>query len=133
MSGISDPPYAPKRQVFIPAPDRKRFQALHDFHRPLLLLTPDGTIRQATPAARRLLEYGSADRLQPNFYSLVHRRNLGQVLRDVKYMTEYGKQRASWLLRLWTGHRRWRWYKATVRNDPDQAVVAVYLRDVHGL
>jgi hypothetical protein len=42
---------------------------------------------------------------------------MGRVMRDLADMVSRGKQSARWLLRLWTGNDRWRWYRASVQNN----------------
>ncbi|MEX0746693.1 MAG: PAS domain-containing protein [Rhodothermales bacterium] len=91
---------------------RKRFQ----HHAPQLQMDAEGTLQYVSPAARRLLEYGPEDSVQECFFSLVHGRNMYQVMRDVADMVCYGKPRANWLVRLKTGRDRWTWLRATVTN-----------------
>lgn len=112
---------------------RKRFQTPVGAHVPALVLGADGTIQLATPAARHLLEYKSEQQLDPCFFSHVHGRNLYQVMRDVADMVCYGKASASWLMRLRTGQGRWRWYKASVKNQLNlgEGTILVNLRDLH--
>ena len=117
----ASPSVPPPPVGFFSTPDRKRFQETTL----LLLLREDGTIAEVTPGARRLLEYGADDVVDPCFFTHVHQRNLYQVMRDVAEMVTLGKSRASWLVRLKTGRQRWMWFKATVRNhlgEPDRAI-----------
>lgn len=101
---------------------RKRFRAFPN--RAVLVVDGEGNIRQITPAARRLLEYGNAEPVPPCFFSHVHGRNMYQVMRDVADMVCYGKPKANWLIRLRTGRGRWQWYRATVTNglNEDSAI-----------
>lgn len=112
---------------------RKRFQGVVSPHLPALVLGADGTIQHATPAARHMLEYKSEQKLEPCFFSHVHGRNLYQVMRDVADMVCYGKASASWLMRLRTGQGRWRWYKASVKNQLNlgEGTILVNIRDLH--
>lgn len=112
---------------------RKRFQELVTPHTPALILDAEGSIQHATPAARQILEYKSAQPLTTCFFSHVHGKNLYQVMRDVADMVCYGKTSASWLLRLRTGQARWRWYKATVQNrlDRTESAIVITLQDLH--
>ena len=114
-------------------PDRKRFQSGIDTHVPLMVLDAEGSIQHLTPAARKVLEYKLGQPVEPCFFSHVHGKNLHQVMRDVADMVCRGKAQASWLLRLRTGQGRWRWYKATVRNElmQPEATITVHLRDFH--
>jgi len=41
-------------------------------------------------------------------------------MQDLANMVSRGKQRTQWLLRLRTGNRRWRWYRAAVQNNLGQ-------------
>ena len=115
------------------SPNRKRFQLDSDAHLPLMLLDAAGTIRHLTPALRKVLEYKPEQPIEPCFFSHVHGKNLYQVMRDVADMVCRGKAQASWLLRLRTGQGRWRWYKATARNElmRPEAPITVHLRDFH--
>jgi PAS domain-containing protein len=83
---------------------------------PVLVLDREGTIRSLSRSARRALEYKKEERIGGSFFSHVHRRNMQRVMRDLADMVSRGKRRARWLLRLWTGNDRWRWYRAEVRN-----------------
>lgn len=110
---------------------------------PVCHIDDKGNILNISHAARRVLEYGSNDDVGPNFFSLVNRRNLAQVLRDIEDISRRCKSKASWLLRLWTGKGRWRWYKATVQQFTDMALpdfpadgkshkgLIIHLQDVH--
>lgn len=112
---------------------RKRFREPVSPHTPALLLGADGTVQHITPAARHLLEYKADQQIESCFFSHVHGRNLYQVMRDVADMVCYGKASASWLLRLRTGQGRWRWYKASVKNQLNlgEGTILVNLRDLH--
>ncbi|HEX7071861.1 MAG TPA: hypothetical protein VF190_13695 [Rhodothermales bacterium] len=105
-------------------PERKRFRDQFAAYVPYVVLNPDGMIRDVTPSARKLLEYRTSQQIDPCFFAHVHGKNLYQVMRDVADMVCYGKNQASWLLRLRTGQGRWRWYKASVRNrlEEDEAI-----------
>lgn len=89
-------------------------------YRPQLLLDAEGSITELTPSARQLLEYPSDAPVERCFFSHVHQKNLFQVMRDVAQMVTVGKPRASWLLRLRTGRRRYQWFKMEVRNRLQQ-------------
>ncbi|WP_259040798.1 PAS domain-containing protein [Salinibacter ruber] len=90
-------------------------------HTPMLYLDRSGTIQRANESARRALEYGINDTLEPCFFSHVHGRNLHRVMRDLAHMVSHRTQRTRWLLRLRTGNGRWRWYRAMARNHLDRA------------
>jgi len=96
--------------------DWKRFQDDVLPHLPILTLDREGNIQSLTRAARQALEYSSETALNTCFFSLVHKRNMGRVMRDLAHMVCRGKQRAQWLLRLRTGNDRWRWYRASAQN-----------------
>lgn len=95
---------------------RKRFQAESLPHIPILTLDREGNIQTLTRAARQALEYASDTSLDESFFSHVHKRNMSRVMRDLADMVARGKQRTQWLLRLRTGNKRWRWYRASVQN-----------------
>lgn len=114
-------------------PDRKRFQDPLLRHVPVLVLSSSGDIEYLTPAARRLLEYEQGSDPDPCFFSHVHARNQYQVMRDVADMVCYGKEQATWLLRLRSGRHRWRWYRAVAKNRlrATETAIHVTLRDLH--
>ena len=99
-------------------------------HVPMLLLNDDGTIRDLTEGARRLLEHPPNATIEPLFFSHVHGQNLWRVMQDLAQMVSGGKQRARWLLRLQTGNHRWRWYRARATRIPgsSEGTVLVLLR-----
>lgn len=98
------------------SPDWKRFRPVEDLVIPVLSIDKSGTILRASKAARRLMEYSPDATLDAYFFSHVHGKNLYRVMQDVAHMVRCGQQHASWLLRLRTGHGRWRWYRATAQN-----------------
>ncbi len=100
--------------VLSSALDRKRFQPFSQ-HQPRITVDLEGTVLEITKAALRLLEFSETVEMSKCFFTLVHGRNLRQVMSDVGDMVHHGKAHASWLLRLRTGHGRWRWYKVTAR------------------
>lgn len=113
-------------------PDWKRFRSAENPLVPLLAIDAEGTIQHASKAARRMLEYAPDDSLSPYFFSHIHGKNLYRVMQDVAHMVCCGLQQTSWLLRLRTGRKRWRWYRATVRNrlyGAEQKIL-VYLAEV---
>lgn len=101
---------------------RKRFQ---NPSLAMIELTQDGSVRQLSPAARNLLEYSAADDVSESFFSMIHGRQLYQVMRDVADMVCHGKTRATWLVRMRTARGRWKWFKADVYNRLDQAAHAL--------
>lgn len=111
---------------------RKRFQDPATQHLPRIVLDESGAICDFTLPARRLLEYRANEPLNTSFFSLVHGKNLYQVMRDVADMVCYGREEASWLLRLRTGQGRWRWYRAHVHNklDGPEGALCISLRDL---
>jgi PAS domain S-box-containing protein len=127
ISASPTPAVTSKSQAFF----RKRFQnPIVDS--PAIILNEDGTIKEASPSALRLLDYSAAATISPSFFSLVHGKNLYQVMRDVADMVCYGKARATWLLRLRTGEGRWRWYKvnATCDDQGSDRTILLSLKDV---
>ncbi len=94
---------------------------------PVLLLNREGVIECLTTAARQLLEYHAGQPMELSFLSHVHQHNLYRAMRDLEEMTLHGRQKASWLLRLYTGRKRWRWYEAVaerrLRRSGEVAVV----------
>jgi PAS domain S-box-containing protein len=110
---------------------RKRFQN-PILQTPRIVLDEDGTVREVSTSALRMLDYRSQSAMNPSFFSYVHGKNLYQVMRDVADMVCYGKPRATWLLRLRTGDGRWRWFKvnAQISEDNDERMIELILRDV---
>lgn len=113
--------------------NRKRFRPNVTRYRPVLTIDEEGTLIDATPTARRLLEYTSDDQLKTCFFTHVHGKNLYRVMRDVADMVCHGKKSASWLLRLRTGRGRWRWYQAEAINhlDDEHPTIHVVLNDLN--
>lgn len=101
-------------------PEWKRFrlpdQSIEDLILPILTIDGEGTIQRVSKAARRLLEYPPSAELDPCFFAHIHGKNLYRVMQDIAHMVCCGQQQATWLLRLRTGHGRWRWYRATAHN-----------------
>lgn len=107
--------------------DWKRFQ---NPNMPLVVLSSDASILHLSPTARRLLGYKPNEPVEGSFFSLIHRKQLFPVMRDVADMVCHGKPNATWLVRLRTVSGRWQWFKADVRNRNDLAppVVTVALK-----
>lgn len=124
---VSAPPMAP-RSASLFSDSRKRFQAQPTFHGAVLVLDGEGNILHASESALTLLEYRQDRDMETCFFTHVHGRNHYQVMRDIADMVCYGRQSATWLLRLRTGQGRWRWYKANVRNELGQAHDAIIIR-----
>lgn len=97
-------------------PEWKRFQSIEDLVFPVLTIDAEGTIQHISKAARRLLEYPPDAELTSCFFAHIHGKNLYRVMQDVAHMVCYRQQQATWLLRLRTGHGRWRWYRAAAYN-----------------
>lgn len=112
--------------------DRKRFQSsdqsIEDLVFPVLAVDAEGTIQHISKAARRLLEYSMDAELEPCFFAHVHGKNLYRVMQDIAHMVCCGQQQASWLLRLRTGHGRWRWYRAIAHNRLHEADDHILIR-----
>jgi PAS domain-containing protein len=121
-------PTSPPAADFSSTEDRKRFQDEGAPTRPLLALDREGTIQSLTPAARSVLEYTSDAHVDACFFSHVHARNMRRVMHDLADMVCRGKQRVQWLLRLRTGNKRWRWYRAFVQNCLGQREDAILVR-----
>jgi hypothetical protein len=111
--------------------DRKRFQEALPPHVPTMVVNSEGLVEFITAAGRHLLEYRPDQSMEPCFFSMVHAKNLYQVMRDVADMVCHGKPKATWLVRLRTGQGRWRWYNAAVRNDLRNSAILITLRDMH--
>lgn len=112
--------------------DRKRFQ--HEFNPllPVLILDEDGHLRHMTPAARHLLEMPEAQAPPSMFFHLIHPGHLYPVMRDVTEMVLHGRKKASWMLRLRSGRRMWKWVRITAHNhlnEPEEAIV-LHLREL---
>lgn len=106
----------------------KRFQDDAVPHVPILTLDREGNIEELTPAARRLLEYSDDTPVDECFFAHVHKRNMSRVMRDLADMVCRGKQRTQWLLRLRTGNKRWRWYRASVQNHLGRQEDRIHVR-----
>ncbi len=114
--------------------EEKRFATWFNPLVPTLVLDAEGTIRHITAPARNLLEYRTTEGKAPYFFSLVHPKNLYQVMRDVADMVCYNKEKASWLFRLRTGDKKWRWCKAEARNSLNsEGAIIVRLYDAADL
>jgi len=112
-------PSSPSRSTspFFSDQDWKRFREKTLSHVPALTLDREGNIKTLTRAARRALEYSDDATVDEYFFSHVHKHNMQRVMHDLANMVCRGKQRAQWLLRLRTGNERWRWYRASARNN----------------
>ena len=110
------------------SPDWKRFRPVEDLLIPVLSIDKEGTIQHVSKAARRLLEYAPDATLDTYFFSHVHGKNLYRVMQDIAHMVCCGQRHASWLLRLRTGHGRWRWYRATAQNRLHQSPRDILIR-----
>jgi PAS domain-containing protein len=102
--------------------DWKRF---HNPSLPIVVLSSDASILHLSPTARNLLGFRPGDSVNGSFFSMIHRKQLFQVMRDVADMVCHGKPSATWLLRLRTVSGRWQWFKADVRNRSDLPTAAV--------
>jgi len=82
--------------------------------------------------ARRLLGYQPAQLVEASFFSLIHAKQLFQVMRDVADMVCHGKPSATWLVRLRTVSGRWQWFKADVRarGERPEAAVTIVLKSM---
>lgn len=111
---------------------RKRFQTGSQTYPAAIVVDAEGTIRDMSPAARRLLEYRHEDPHPACFFSHVHARNMYQVMRDVADMVCYGKPKTTWLLQMRTGRGRWRWVRARVTNhlEDDEPAIRVLISDL---
>ena len=109
--------------------DRKRF---HNPSFPTAVLAADGNVLHLSPAAKRLLGYSQSEPVEVSFFSLIHRNQLFQVMRDVADMVCHGKSSATWLLRLRSVQGRWQWFKADAHYRPDEphAPLTVILRSM---
>lgn len=109
--------------------DWKRF---HNPSLPLVVLGPDGSMIHVSETARRLLGYQPAQAVEASFFSLIHSKQLFQVMRDVADMVCHGKPSATWLVRLRTVSGRWQWFKADVRGRGDipEAAVTIVLKSM---
>ena len=70
--------------------------------------------------------------LNPSFFHLVHPGNPYPVMRDVADMVCYGKEKASWMVRLRTGRGAWQWFKVQAHNllDGPEAAILLHLREL---
>lgn len=100
-----------------PPSSRKRFPRSVRDVLPLMALGHDGSICSTTRAARTLLEYPPDASMENSFFVHVHPEHRPRVMRDLADMVSRGKRHAQWLLRLRTGHERWRWYRASAQPD----------------
>jgi PAS domain-containing protein len=98
-----------------------------------MALDRDGTICDTTRAVRQLLEYGTDTDLDGSFFAHVHTKHRARIMHDLADLVCRGKQRAQWLLRMRTGHGRWRWYRASAHNrltDKGDDCILIHLRPV---
>ncbi len=109
-------------------PFRKRFQYIESHVIPAMTIDAEGTIQHISPAARRLLEYPKDAEIDDCFFTHVHGKNLYRVMQDIAHMVCFRLKQASWLLRMRTGHGRYRWYKATVHNRLNEAVERIVVK-----
>lgn len=112
---------------------QKRFHSLNRPLSPVIALDRDGTIRNATRAARQALEYGSGAALEGSFFAHVHPKHRDRIMHDLADLLCRGKQRAQWLLRMRTGNERWRWYRVSAHNrlaDEANDGLLIHLRPV---
>ena len=100
--------------VFL-AEEKKRFLTMQ----PHLVVDSLGSIVEVSSLANRLLEFSDQHNEARCFFSLVHGKNLYQVMRDVADMFCHGRRNAKWMLRLRTGRNRWRWFNSTVERMRD--------------
>ncbi len=112
---------------------RKRFQHLISPLTPVLAIDAKGIIQDISLPALRLLGYHAHNPIDSCFLSIVHRKNLPFVLRDIEAMAQRGKTRATWLLRLRCGNQRWQWFRAVARiaRHPDGRAIVITLRDLY--
>lgn len=113
----------------VTTPDnRKRFQDKFSSHLPLLLLNGDGTIAHVAGAARKLLGFRPSQFIGPAFTSLIHSKNMRQVLSDLSSMQRGRKTQSFWLARLLTGTGRWKWFRITAENRLQEKEQVIILR-----
>lgn len=112
---------------------RKRFQRTISPLSPELSIDGRGRIQDISLPALRLLGYHAHRPIDNSFFSLVHRKNLPNIIRDVDAMAHRGKTRASWLLRIRTGKHRWQWYRAAVSCTQTETgrAIKITLRDLY--
>lgn len=107
---------------------RKRFQKSAGEALPILVFDREGNICDLTRAARHLLEYSGEATIDDCFFSHVHKRNMHRVMKDLADMVSRGKRQAEWLVRLYTGNDRWRWYRVNVQNHLGSDTDRIYAR-----
>ncbi len=83
----------------------------------------DGTIQYLNSAARDLIGNARDPEAARSFFAHVHGNNLRRVVRDLTHMKHGKMQNARWLLRLYTGASRGRWYRVRAMNRLDSAGV----------
>lgn len=112
--------------------DRKRFHINFSTHLPLILLNSDGTIAHVAAATRKLLGYPPTQLIDSEFTSLVHGKNLRQVMSDIASMQRGTKRKAFWLARLRAGDNRWKWFRISVDNveQEDERLIILRLKDL---
>ncbi len=107
---------------------RMRFQDSAGEALPLIVLDREGNICNLTRTARHLLEYSQGTTIDECFFSHVHKRNMHRVMKNLADMVSRGKQQAEWLVRLYTGNNRWRWYRVEVQNHLGGDADRIYAR-----
>lgn len=86
-----------------------------------MILGTNGELKHVTKAARRLLRYYPSQRLETNFFQLVHNDHRVRVMWEFAEMVGRHRQRATWLVRLKTGIGTWQWCRVQATNQLHQS------------
>lgn len=86
-----------------------------------VILSANGEIKHLTKGARRLLGYYPSQRIESNFFQLVHDEQRVRVMWELAEMVGRHRQRAAWLVRLKTGIGTWIWVRVKATNQLHQS------------
>jgi len=82
-----------------------------------VILGTNGEVKHLSKGARQLLGYYPSQRIESNFFQLVHEEQRVRVMWELAEMVGRHRQRASWLLRLKTGIGTWIWLRVKASNQ----------------
>jgi PAS domain S-box-containing protein len=102
-------------------PDRHPVQRGGVPHHAQMIVGANGEIKHLTKEARRLLGYYPSQRIESNFFQLVHDEHRVRVMWELAEMVGRHRQRATWLVRLKTGIGTWLWLQVGASNQLHQS------------